>query len=156
MPAFVGLGAPHWDSYARGTIIGLTRGSTKAHIARAALEAIAFQSAEVLDAMQRDSGVTLSELRVDGGGSNNNLMMQFQADILGVPVVRPKITETTALGAAYLAGLAVGYWSSADALRAQWQVDCVFEPAMSADERASKMARWRKAVSRSAHWEDGV
>jgi glycerol kinase len=154
VPAFVGLGAPHWDSYARGTIIGLTRGSTKAHIARAALEAIAFQSAEVLDAMQWDSGVTLSELRVDGGASHNNLMMQFQADILGVPVVRPKITETTALGAAYLAGLAVGYWSSADDLRAQWQVDRVFEPAMGADERAAKMARWRKAVSRSAHWED--
>jgi glycerol kinase len=154
VPAFVGLGAPHWDSYARGTIIGLTRGSTKAHIARAALEAIAFQSAEVLDAMQRDSGVTLSELRVDGGASHNNLMMQFQADILGVPVVRPKITETTALGAAYLAGLAVGYWSSADDLRAQWQVDRIFEPAMGADERAAKMARWGKAVSRSAHWED--
>jgi glycerol kinase len=132
----------------------LTRGSTKAHIARAALEAIAFQSAEVLDAMQRDSGVTLSELRVDGGASHNNLMMQFQADILGVPVVRPKITETTALGAAYLAGLAIGYWSSGDDLRAQWQVDRVFEPAMGADERAAKMARWRKAVSRSAHWED--
>ncbi|HTM82630.1 glycerol kinase GlpK [Asticcacaulis sp.] len=156
VPAFVGLGAPHWDSYARGTIIGLTRGSTKAHIARAALEAIAFQSAEVLDAMRSDSGVILSELRVDGGGSNNNLMMQFQADILGVPVVRPKITETTALGAAYLAGLAVGYWSSADELRAQWQVDRVFEPAISMDERTAKMARWRKAVSRSAHWEDGV
>ena len=156
VPAFVGLGAPHWDSYARGVIIGLTRGSTKAHIARAALEAIAFQSAEVLDAMQRDSGVSLSELRVDGGGSNNNLMMQFQADILGVPVVRPKITETTALGAAYLAGLAVGYWRSVDELRTQWQVDRVFEPAMSTDERNTRMARWRKAVSRSAHWEDGA
>ncbi len=154
VPAFVGLGAPHWDSYARGTIIGLTRGSTKAHIARAALEAIAFQSAEVLEAMKSDSAVDLMELRVDGGGSNNNLMMQFQADILGVPVVRPKITETTALGAAYLAGLAVGYWSSGDELRAQWQVDRVFEPMMSADERAAKMTRWRKAVSRSAHWED--
>ena len=154
VPAFVGLGAPHWDSYARGTIIGLTRGSTKAHIARAALEAIAFQSAEVLEAMKSDSGADLMELRVDGGGSNNNLMMQFQADILGVPVVRPKITETTALGAAYLAGLAVGYWRSNDDLRAQWQVDRVFEPATSGDERAVRMARWRKAVSRSAHWED--
>ncbi len=153
VPAFVGLGAPHWDSYARGTIIGLTRGSTRAHIARAALEAIAFQSAEVLDAMQRDSGVALSELRVDGGASHNNLLMQFQADILGVPVVRPKITETTALGAAYLAGLAVGYWRSVDELRAQWQVDRVFEPAMSTDERAAKMARWQKAVGRAGHWE---
>ena len=156
VPAFVGLGAPHWDSYARGTIIGLTRGSTKAHIARAALEAIAFQSAEVLEAMKSDSVVDLMELRVDGGGSNNNLMMQFQADILGVPVVRPKITETTALGAAYLAGLAVDYWRSTDDLRDQWQVDRVFEPAISMDERTARMARWRKAVSRSLSWEGGV
>ncbi len=152
VPAFVGLGAPHWDAYARGTILGLTRGSTKAHIARAALEAIAFQSAEVLDAMRADSGVDLAELRVDGGASASNLMMRFQADILGVPVVRPKITETTALGAAYLAGLAVGYWKSTDDLRAQWQVDRVFEPAMSDEERQSRMAIWRKAVGRSAGW----
>lgn len=152
VPAFVGLGAPHWDAYARGTILGLTRGSTKAHIARAALEAIAFQSAEVLEAMQRDSDAPLKELRVDGGGSRNNLMMQFQADILGVPVVRPKIIETTALGAAYLAGLATGFWTSTDALSQHWQVDRVFEPAMSADERAARMATWRKAVSRSAAW----
>jgi len=156
VPAFVGLGAPYWDAYARGTIIGLTRGSTKAHIARAALEAIAFQSAEVLDAMQRDSGAALSELRVDGGASHNNLMMQFQADILGVPVVRPKVTETTALGAAWLAGLAVGYWPSVEVLRTQWRIDRVFEPVMSADERAARMARWKKAVGRSAHWEEGV
>ncbi|MGN6209268.1 glycerol kinase GlpK [Asticcacaulis sp.] len=154
VPAFVGLGAPHWDAYARGTIIGLTRGSTKAHIARAALEAIAFQSAEVLEAMISDSGVRLTELRVDGGASHNNLLMQFQADILGVPVVRPKITETTALGAAYLAGLAVGFWRATDALRAQWQVDRVFEPVMGADERLARMARWRKAVDRSLDWED--
>ena len=152
VPAFVGLGAPHWDAYARGTMIGLTRGTTKAHIARAALESIAFQSAEVLDAMQRDSGVTLQELRVDGGGSRNNLMMQFQADILGVPVVRPKVTETTALGAACLAGLAVGVWSSTEDVRAQWQADRVFEPAMSADQRAARMATWRKAVTRSMAW----
>jgi len=154
VPAFVGLGAPHWDPYARGLLIGLTRGTGKGHIARAALEAIAFQSAEVLEAMQRDSGTTLSELRVDGGASANNLMMQFQADILGVPVVRPRVTETTALGAAYLAGLAVGYWPSAETLRAQWQVDWRFEPAMGADERESRMAKWRKAVARSAAWED--
>jgi glycerol kinase len=153
VPAFVGLGAPHWDAYARGTILGLTRGSTKAHIARAALEGIAFQSAEVLEAMISDSGVSLTELRVDGGASHNNLLMQFQADILGVPVVRPKITETTALGAAYLAGLAVGYWRSTDELRAQWQVDRVFEPVMGADERVARMARWRKAVGRSLDWE---
>ena len=119
-----------------------------------ALEAIAFQSAEVLEAMISDSGVGLTELRVDGGASHNNLLMQFQADILGVPVVRPKITETTALGAAYLAGLAVGYWRSTDELRAQWQVDRVFEPVMGADERLARMARWRKAVGRSLDWED--
>jgi glycerol kinase len=154
VPAFVGLGAPYWDPYARGTIIGLTRGSTKAHIARASLEAIAFQSAEVLTAMQRDSGVILRELRVDGGASHNNLMMQFQADILGVPVVRPKVTETTALGAAYLAGLAVGYWRGAEDLRGKWQVDRVFEPVMAADERSSRLARWRKGVERSLDWED--
>ncbi|ESQ79502.1 glycerol kinase GlpK [Asticcacaulis sp. YBE204] len=153
VPAFVGLGAPHWDAYARGTLIGLTRGTTKAHIARAALEAIAFQSADVLEAMQRDGG-DLKELRVDGGASANNLMMQFQADILGVPVVRPTVTETTALGAAYLAGLAVGYWADTEELRALWQVDRVFEPAMSDDERAGRLATWRKAVERSKGWVD--
>jgi glycerol kinase len=152
VPAFVGLGAPHWDAYARGTMHGLTRGSTKAHIARAALESIAFQSAELLSAMQADSGVGLQQLRVDGGGSRNDLMMQFQADILGVPVVRPEITETTALGAAYLAGLATGFWPDAEGLRAQWQVDRTFEPAMTADERAGRLAQWRKAVERSGGW----
>ena len=152
VPAFVGLGAPHWDAYARGTMHGLTRGSTKAHIARAALESIAFQSAELLSAMQADSGVLLQQLRVDGGGSRNNLMMQFQADILGVPVVRPKITETTALGAAYLAGLATGFWRDAETLRAQWQVDRIFEPAMTADDREHRLAKWRKAVERSRGW----
>ena len=151
VPAFVGLGAPQWDSYARGTIVGLTRGTGKAHIARAALEAIAFQSADVLDAMHKDSGVALKELRVDGGGSCNDLMMQFQADLLGVPVVRPKVIETTALGAAYLAGLAVGMWKM-DALDAQWQAGRVFEPAMGGDERASRLATWRRAVERSADW----
>jgi glycerol kinase len=152
VPAFVGLGTPHWDPHARGTLLGLTRGSTKGHIARATLEAVAFQSAEVLEAMQADSGIALQELRVDGGGSANNLTMQFQADILGVPVVRPKIIETTALGAAYLAGLAVGYWQSPDALAGQWQVDRRFEPNMGSDERAERMDRWREAVRRSAGW----
>ena len=152
VPAFTGLGAPHWDAYARGTMHGLTRGSTKAHIARAALESIAFQSADLLDAMQKDSGVSLQQLRVDGGGSRNNMMMQFQADLLGVPVMRPKITETTALGAAYLAGLATGYWRDAEALQAQWQIDRTFAPRMGADERDSRLAQWRKAVERSRDW----
>ena len=133
-------------------MVGLTRGTTAAHIARAALESIAFQSAELLEAMQQDSGAPLKELRVDGGASNNNLMMQFQADILGVPVVRPKVTETTALGAAYLAGLAVGYWKGTDNITRQWQVDRTFEPQMHADERARLMRRWRKAVERSREW----
>ncbi|GMA15545.1 glycerol kinase (plasmid) [Deinococcus metallilatus] len=153
VPAFVGLGAPYWDSYARGTLVGLTRGTTRAHIARAALESIAFQSAELLMAMRQDSGEPLKELRVDGGASNNNLMMQFQADILGVPVVRPKITETTALGAAYLAGLAVGYWAGPEEITRQWQVDRTFEPQMAAGERERLMARWRQAVERSRAWE---
>lgn len=153
VPAFVGLGAPYWDSYARGTLHGLTRGTTKAHIARAALDSIAFQSAELLEAMGQDSGAPLKELRVDGGASNNDLMMQFQADILGVPVVRPKVTETTALGAAYLAGLAVGYWGSTADITAQWQVDRTFEPNMESAEREALMSRWRKAVQRSREWE---
>ncbi len=154
VPAFVGLGAPYWDSYARGTIVGLTRGTTKAHIARAALESIAFQSAELLTAMHQDSSAPLKELRVDGGASNNNLMMQVQADILGIPVVRPKITETTALGAAYLAGLAVGYWQSTDEITSHWQVDRTFEPQMTETERQYLMSRWRKAVARSRNWEE--
>lgn len=152
VPAFTGLGAPYWDPYARGTIIGLTRGSTSAHIARAALEAIAFQSAELLEAMQKDAGAELSELRVDGGASRNDLMMQFQADILGVPVVRPKVTETTALGAAYLAGLAVGYWADTDAIASGWAKDRIFEPQMSEDERLARMNDWKRAVSRSRRW----
>ena len=152
VPAFVGLGAPYWDSYARGTIVGMTRGTTHAHIARAALEAIAFQSAELLEAMQKDSGSPLKELRVDGGASNNNLMMQFQADILGVPVVRPQVTETTALGAAYLAGLAVGYWQSEEEIASQWQEERRFEPQMEAAERERLMRRWKQAVERSRAW----
>ncbi|GGR92317.1 glycerol kinase GlpK [Deinococcus sedimenti] len=154
VPAFVGLGAPYWDPYARGTLIGLTRGTTKAHVARAALESVAFQSAELLEAMQKDAGQPLRELRVDGGASTNDLMMQFQADILGVPVVRPQVTETTALGAAYLAGLAVGFWGSADEIAAQWQEGKRFEPQMDAAERERLMRRWKKAVSRARDWED--
>ena len=152
VPAFAGLGAPHWDAYARGAIFGLTRGATSAHIARAALEAIAFQSADVLAAMQKDAGITLTELRVDGGAAANNLLMQFQADILGVPVVRPKVLETTALGAGYLAGLAVGYWKDAADVAANWRVDRVFEPAMPRERILELTAGWNKAVGRVKAW----
>lgn len=154
VPAFTGLGSPHWDPHARGAMFGLTRGATAAHIARAALESIAYQSIEVLEAMQRDSGVTLSELRVDGGATRNDLLMQFQADILGLPVVRPLIAETTALGAAYLAGLAVGFWKNSGEIDSQWQVERVFEPAMSRDEAHSLMHGWRKAVDRAKAWHE--
>jgi glycerol kinase len=153
VPAFAGLGAPHWDSYARGLMIGLSRGTTAAHIARAALESIAFQSAELLQAMQADSGLSLDELRVDGGASANNTLMQFQADLLGIPVVRPKVTETTALGAAYLAGLGAGFWSSAEEIAGQWQVDRTFEPQFSEDQRKTRLDRWGEAVERSKCWE---
>jgi glycerol kinase len=152
VPAFTGLGAPHWDAYARGAIFGLTRGATRAHLARAALEAIAFQSADVLTAMQKDAGIDLTELRVDGGATANNLLMQFQADLLGVPVVRPKVLETTALGAAYLAGLAVGYWKSTDDIGANWRVDRRFEPAMPRERAAELQASWNKAVARARDW----
>jgi glycerol kinase len=152
VPAFAGLGAPHWDPHARGAIVGLTRGSSRAHLARAALESIAFQSADVLEAMQKDAGQKLSELRVDGGAAANDLLMQFQADILGVPVVRPKVLETTALGAAYLAGLAVGLWASREQIAAQWQMERRFEPRMARDEAQSLLARWRDAVKRSLAW----
>jgi glycerol kinase len=152
VPAFAGLGAPDWDGFARGALMGMTRGTTSAHIARAALEAICFQSADVFGAMQKDSGITLTELRVDGGATANQLLMQMQADILGVPVVRPVVTETTALGAAYLAGLAVGVWRRSEELTSQSQVDQRFEPQISATERATKRARWREAVDRSKAW----
>ena len=152
VPAFTGLGAPYWDPNARGTIVGLTRGTTKAHLARAALESIAFQSAELLEAMQKDSGQSLMELRVDGGAAANDLLMQFQADLLGVPVVRPKVLETTALGAAYLAGLTVDLWKSRDELATHWKVDKRFEPQMSPSEREKRMSRWREAVARSRNW----
>lgn len=154
VPAFAGLGAPYWDPYARGTIVGMTRGTTKAHIARAALASIAYQTVDVLEAMQKDSAIVLRELRVDGGASRNDLLMQFQADILGVPVVRPVITETTALGAAYLAGLAVGFWASQEEITAQWQMERRFTPNMSADERAERLALWRRAVQRAQAWAD--
>jgi glycerol kinase len=152
VPAFAGLGAPYWDAYARGTLVGLSRGTNKAHIARATLAAIAYQSAEVLEAMQKDAGVELTQLRVDGGAARNDLLMQFQADVLGVPVVRPVVTETTALGAAYLAGLAVGYWESQEEIAAQWRMERCFEPAMAERERAQRLATWRRAVQRSQHW----
>ena len=152
VPAFAGLGAPHWDQYARGLIIGLTRGSTRAHIARAALEGIAFQVADVLHAMQSDSQIRLKELRVDGGACANNLLMQFQADLLGVPVVRPKVSETTALGAAYLAGLAVGFWKDQSEIAAQWQTDRRFVPAMKPVARKLLSVGWEKALGRARHW----
>ena len=152
VPAFAGLGAPHWDPYARGAMFGLTRGSGITHIARAALESIAFQSAEVLAAMEKDAGLKLTELRVDGGATANNLLMQIQADLLGVPVVRPKVLETTALGAAYLAGLAVGFWQDAGDIQRNWQVDRIFEPTLPRDRAASMMAGWSKAVERSKQW----
>jgi glycerol kinase len=155
VPAFAGLGAPHWDAYARGAILGITRGTTAAHLARAALESIAFQSADVLAAMERDSGVRLAELRVDGGATANALLMQFQANLLGVPVVRPRVAETTALGAAYLAGLAVGVWPNREAIAAQWQRERVFEPGMSRDEAAVRLAGWSRAVERAMGWEAG-
>ena len=152
VPAFTGLGAPYWDPNARGTILGLTRGTTKAHLARAALESIAFQSAEVLEAMQKDSGEKLAELRVDGGASANDLLMQFQADLLGVPVVRPRVLETTALGAAYLAGLTVDLWKSREELAQQWKAARRFEPHMSSSDRDTRMSRWREAVRRARNW----
>jgi len=152
VPAFAGLGAPHWDAYARGSIFGLTRGATGGHIARAALESIAYQSAELVRAMESDAGIELSELRVDGGATANDLLMQFQADVLGVPVIRPKVAETTALGAAYLAGLAVGYWRNAADVAANWQVEHGFDPAMSRDRAAALMAGWSKAVERAKRW----
>jgi glycerol kinase len=152
VPAFAGLGAPHWDPYARGAIFGLTRGATGAHLARAALESIALQSAELVRAMEADAGIKLSELRVDGGAAANNLLMQIQADLLGVPVVRPKVVETTALGAAYLAGLAVGYWRDPRDIVANWRIDRRFEPAMARDQAAVLVAGWEKAVARAKGW----
>ena len=156
VPAFAGLGAPHWDAYARGTIVGLTRGTTSAHLARAALEGIAFQVADVLTAMESDSGIAIRELRVDGGACANNLLMQFQADIMQSPVVRPHVIETTALGAAFFAGLAVGFWSSVDEIQSIWKAERVFEPKMKPDEAALRRSRWAQALDRSRAWEQPV
>jgi len=152
VPAFAGLGAPHWDPSARGLLIGITRGTTRAHVARAALESIALQSAEVLAAMQRDAGQPIRELRVDGGAARNDLLMQFQADVMGVPVVRPAVTETTALGAAYLAGLAVGVWQGEDELASLWRAERRFEPAMASAERAERLRQWQRTVARARDW----
>jgi len=152
VPAFAGLGAPHWDAYARGTIIGITRGTTNGHIARAALEAIAYQVADLSHAMEQDAGKKITELRVDGGAAANDLMMQFQADILGIPVVRPTVLETTALGAAYMAGLTIGYWDSIEQIAENWQVDRRFDPQMPVEESSRLCGFWRKAVGRSTNW----
>jgi glycerol kinase len=152
VPAFTGLGAPYWDPYARGTMVGLTRGTNAGHIARAALESIAFQSAELLHAMEQDSGQPSKELRVDGGAAANDLLMQFQADLLGIPVVRPTVLETTALGAAYLAGLATGVWANREDIAKQWKVAKRFEPKMMRDEAARRMEYWKRALERAKGW----
>ncbi len=154
VPAFVGLGAPYWDQYARGVIVGLTRGSTIEHIAKATVDSMAYQTREVLEAMQADSGVKLSELKVDGGAVVNNDLMQFQADILGVPVERPQVAETTALGAAYLAGLAVGFWKDIADVATNWALDRRFEPQMDAEKREKLFRGWKKAVQRALDWEE--
>lgn len=153
VPAFVGLGAPHWDPYARGSIVGLTRGSNKAHIARAAVESIAYQSAELLAAMQKDAAMPVTEVRADGGAARNDMLMQFQSDLLGVPVLRPKVTETTALGAAYLAGLAVGFWESQQEIATQWACERKFTPNMGGDQRSELLAKWKRATERAKAWE---
>jgi glycerol kinase len=154
VPAFAGLGAPHWDQYARGTITGITRGTNRGHIARAALEGIALQVADILDVMRQDSSIAMNELRVDGGACTNNLLMQFQADVLQVPVVRPRVIETTALGAAYLAGLAVGFWKSKEEVAAAWQVERRFTPNMPAAQAAHRRGRWAEALKRARDWEE--
>jgi len=148
----VGLGAPHWDPYARGTIVGLTRDTNRRHLVRAALEAIAFQSAEILQGMAADTGLSLSELRIDGGASANNFLCQFQADLLGLNVTRPKVIETTAMGAAFLAGLGAGVWKSPEEIQSMWQEDRQFQPQFSRDEAASRMKEWARAIERSRNW----
>jgi glycerol kinase len=152
VPAFAGLGAPHWNQHARGTIVGLTRGSTRAHIARAALQSIAYQTWDLLEAMEADSGIPIRELRVDGGATANNLLMQFQSDILNAKVVRPKITETTALGAACLAGLATGFWSGLEEIGKRWQADKIFEPSMENAVRSDLLKGWQRAVKAAKAW----
>jgi glycerol kinase len=152
VPAFVGLGAPYWDAYARGTIVGLTRGTDRRHLVRAALEAICYQSRDLLEAMVDDSGIRLETLRADGGAAANDFLMQLQADLLGVPLQRPAVIETTALGAAYLAGLAVGYWSGLEEIASQWTVDAEFLPAMPAGQRDALYGDWQRAVERAQGW----
>jgi glycerol kinase len=152
VPAFTGLGAPYWNQHARGIIVGITRGSTDAHIARAAIESIAFQSMDLLKAMEADAGLPIKEVRVDGGATVNNQLMQFQSDILNTQVIRPQVTETTALGAAYLAGLAVGYWKSIDELQQYWQKDKAFVPAMDEEKRNELQKNWKKAVRAAQAW----
>ncbi len=152
VPTFTGMGAPYWDQYARGLMVGISRGTTRAHIARAALEGIAYQTMDVLNVMQKDTGMEAVELRVDGGASANNLLMQFQADIINTKVVRPKVIETTALGAAYLAGLATGFWESLDEIKQQWQLDKSFEPTLSAEETKVRREKWADAVNRAKAW----
>lgn len=154
VPAFVGLGAPHWDQYARGAILGITRGTTAGHLARAAVESMAYQTADLVDAMQKDAGLELHSLKVDGGAAMNDALLQFQADLLGVEVQRPEVAETTALGAAYLAGLAVGYWKGTDDVERNWALDRQFEPNIEADRRAKLRRGWKKAVERSLDWEE--
>jgi glycerol kinase len=152
VPAFVGLGAPHFDSYARGTMLGITRGTTRQHVARAALEAMAYQTRDSFEIMKAESGLALSALRVDGGGAKSDFLMQFQADILGIPVERPVVTETTVLGAAYLAGLATGYWQSLEEIAVNWQVERRFEPHISTDQRDALYHGWKKAIKHAAGW----
>ncbi len=152
VPAFTGMGAPHWDQYARGAILGLTRGSNRAHIARAALEGIAFQVADILSAMENDSGIPVRELRVDGGAARNNVLMQLQADLMGVTVTRPSNTETTVLGACYLAGLAVGFWPDQEAIKKQWQSERQFVPEISEQDRSTRVRKWRQALERAKAW----
>lgn len=156
VPAFAGLGAPYWNQHARGMMVGITRGTTAAHIARACLESIAFQTMDLLRAMQADSGIAIKELRVDGGATVNNMLMQFQSDVLNTPVVKPKITETTALGAAYLAGLAVGYWGSTEEIKEQWQADTIYHPAIEDDERRRLSKQWRRAINAAQAWADST
>ena len=152
VPAFTGLGAPYWDTYARGTIVGLTRGVSKYHIIRATLDSITYQTNDVLSAMANDAGIPLEDLRVDGGASANNYLMQTQADISAAPVLRPKCVETTAMGAAYLAGLAVGYWKDLHEIRANWSVDRIFRPEMESDARQNRLHGWQRAVSAAVCW----
>lgn len=154
VPALTGLGAPHWDQYARGIVVGITRGSTKGHFARATLEGIAFQAMDVLKSMEADSGIEIKELRVDGGAAANNLLLQFQSETLQSPVIRPKQLETTALGAAYLAGLAVGYWKDLEELQSQWAKDRTFTPEIDSEEMAKSVRKWEKALAKAKNWID--